>query len=92
MTSIIICLTNAHIENKNDILVNVKPLTSIIQHNWTDFLSQKIASDKQNHLQKHELTGRPLGSITFIEQLEKTLGLKLKPGKPGPKPKNIGIK
>ena len=78
----------AHIDNKNDTLVNAELLMSIVQKNWTDFLLQKITSEEQQNLQKHERTGRPLGNLTFIEQLEKTLVLKLKPGKPGPKPEN----
>jgi len=43
----------AHIENKNDTLVNAEPLMSIVQKNWTDFLSQPITFEEQKNLQKH---------------------------------------
>ena len=37
---------------------------------------------------KHERTGRPLGMDSFIEKMERLLGRKLKPEKPGPKKKD----
>jgi len=36
---------------------------------------------------KHERTGRPVGDNGFIEKMEKATGGRLKPGKPGPKPR-----
>ena len=36
---------------------------------------------------KHERTGRPIGDETFIERLERLLDRRLKPRKPGPKPR-----
>jgi hypothetical protein len=35
----------------------------------------------------HARTGRPLGSPTFLDRLERLVGRVLKPHKPGPKPK-----
>jgi putative transposase len=36
---------------------------------------------------RHERTGRPMGDEPFIDMLESLLDRKLKPQKPGPKPK-----
>ena len=77
----------AHIRKKDDTLVSVEPLISIVHKPWAQFLSQKITSNERQALQKHERTGRPLGDRQFIENLEKKLDRTLKPGKPGPKPK-----
>jgi len=38
-------------------------------------------------MQKREHTGRPFGSISFVENLESSLGRPLKPKKEGRKPK-----
>jgi hypothetical protein len=40
-------------------------------------------------MQRHEKTGRPLGSASFDEALEKTLGRLLKPKKAGRKPNDV---
>ena len=77
----------SHIGRKNDKLVNVEPLLSMVKEDWSDFLSEKITSEEQQEMRKHERTGWPLGSIAFIEQLESMLNLSLKPKKPGRKPK-----
>jgi len=77
----------SHIGRKNDKLVNVEPLLSMVKEDWSDFLWEKIPSEEQQEMHKHERTGRPLGSIAFIEQLESMLNLSLKPKKPGRKPK-----
>jgi len=39
-------------------------------------------------MRKHEHTGRPLGSGSFVENLENTLGRILKPKKAGRRPKS----
>jgi len=74
----------SHIGLKNDKLVNVEPL---VKKDWSDFLSEKITSEEQQEMRKSEGTGRPLGSIGFIERLENMLNLGLKPKKPGRRPK-----
>jgi putative transposase len=38
-----------------------------------------------NYLRKHERTGRPLGTESFVESLEMLLDCSFKRGKPGPK-------
>jgi len=62
---------------------------SRVKEDWSDFLSEKITSEEQREMHKHERTGRPLGSIAFIEQLESMLNLSLKPKKARQKTKSI---
>jgi REP-associated tyrosine transposase len=77
----------AHISGKNDKLVNVAPLLSIISGDWGDFLAEPISSAEMDDIRKHEQTGRPLGEVTFVPHLEDLLGRRLRPRKPGRKPK-----
>ena len=77
----------AHISGQNDKLVNVAPLLSIIKGDWGDFLAKGISSPEIDDIRKHEKTGRPLGGVTFVSHLEHLLGRKLRPQKPGRKPK-----
>ena len=46
-----------------------------------------IDPDTIEALCKNERTGRPLGDRSFIEEVEKTTGRRMKIRKPGPKPK-----
>jgi len=78
--------TSAHINKKDDRLVKVAPLLQMITGDWNKFLASGPAS-KDAELKKHERAGRPLGSEIFLNHLEKTLDCRLKPRKPGPKPK-----
>ena len=74
----------AHLNGTNDILVNVKPMLERID-DWASYLStNKSINDEL--LAKHTRTGRPLGSESFIKELESICGLTLAPKKSGPKP------
>ena len=44
-------------------------------------------TDENDDFRGHTRTGRPLGSRVFVIQLEDTLGRRLRPRKPGRKPK-----
>lgn len=59
-----------HMTEKDDILVKTAPLLEIFDKPWKTFLT----SDTQEHeitlFRKHERTGRPLGTVSFIENLE----------------------
>jgi putative transposase len=77
----------AHMSGKNDKLVNVEPVLSIITGDWQQFLSVALLNDEVEDIRKHSRTGRPLGSSTFVDALEYKLGIKLKPQKPGRKRK-----
>ena len=73
----------AHLMGTSDDLVNVEPMLKRVD-NWSAYLSE--GSDRYDGLiQLHERTGRPLGSDTFIDELEKISGRPLRPQKPGPK-------
>ena len=80
----------AHMSGRNDKLVKVEPVLSIIHSDWRDFLAGAISSGELAGIRKHERTGRPLGSSSFVEQLEARLDRILTPQKPGRKPKERG--
>ena len=79
----------ADIKREKDRFVNVAPLLQMITGDWGDFLSSARAEKDTELLRKHERTGRPLGGEKFIDRLEVTLGMSLKPQKPGRKPKDL---
>jgi putative transposase len=74
----------AHLAGSDNELVTVAPLLEMAG-DWRIFLKGAGEEEQVNELRKHERTGRPLGSVSFIEQLETTLDRPLKRGKPGPK-------
>ncbi|MBW2100842.1 MAG: transposase [Deltaproteobacteria bacterium] len=78
----------AHMKGKDDILVKTKPLQKIVNKPWEKFLAFDVQEQEIELFRKHERTGRPLGSDSFIEKMELLLDRKLKPQKPGPKKKN----
>ena len=78
----------AHVKRIDDILVQTKPLLSMINSSWRKFISSDARESEMALFRKHERTGRPIGDDTFIERLERLLDRKLKPQKPGPKPKD----
>ncbi|MBW1759176.1 MAG: transposase [Deltaproteobacteria bacterium] len=78
----------AHIKGKDDILVKIKPLQKIVNKPWEKFLAFDVQEQEIELFRKHERTGRPLGSDSFIEKMELLLDRKLKPQKPGPKKKD----
>ena len=79
---------SAHISGNDDKFVTTAPLLQITGGKWEDFLNVEIREDEIIEMQRHEKTGRPLGSVSFVEGLEKALGRLLQPKKAGRKPKN----
>ncbi len=73
----------AHLNGIDDMLVKTLPLLKRI-NNWSEFLREPILAETQQKLQKHERTGRPLGSDDFIGELEIITCRVLIPRKPGP--------
>ncbi len=73
----------AHLSGFDDILVKVKPMLDRI-NDWSSYLSAG-GSTEDELLAKHSRTGRPLGSDSFIKNLEAVYGLTLTPKKPGRK-------
>ena len=76
----------AHIEGRDDFLVKVAPLLSRMPA-WEAFLGGSEDKDLPATIQRHERTGRPLGSDMFFDRLQSILGKDVRPKKPGPKKK-----
>jgi putative transposase len=74
----------AHLSGTDDVLVKAKPLLSLVS-DWREFLLQGLSDEDKETIEKHERTGRPLGSDSFIDKLERLTSLTLKKRKPGPK-------
>jgi len=72
----------AHMKGRNDDLVKVQPLLRMVD-DWRQFLSGDVSDEEYELLQRHERTGRPLGSMSFIERLENKLSRILTPQKGG---------
>jgi putative transposase len=78
----------AHMSGNDDTLVTTAPLLEITGGTWKEFLHAPVMEEEIIKMQRHEKTGRPLGSVSFVEGLEKALGRLLKPKKAVRKPKN----
>jgi putative transposase len=72
----------AHIEGRDDNLVTVAPLLQM-DKDWRHFLSNGVSAEAYEMLRRHERTGRPLGSKSFVTGLETTLSRILNPQKGG---------
>ena len=55
---------------------------------WENFLSVTIREEEIMKMWRHEQTGRPLGSGSFVENPENTPRCILKPKKAGRRPKS----
>ena len=76
----------AHLAATDDEFVTVAPQLEMAR-DWRLFLAGAAEEEQVNEIRKHERTGRPLGSVGFVERLETDLDRPLKRGKPGPKGK-----
>ncbi len=74
--------TQAHIAGLDDDLVRVKPLLRMVD-DWRKFLSSPSTEEENALIRRHEQTGRPLGSVKFINRLENKLSRILIPQKGG---------
>ena len=54
---------------------------------WADFLGCGLSDDAAELVRCHERTGRPLGTVGFVEGLERLLGRTLRPQPAGRKRK-----
>jgi putative transposase len=78
---------SAHISSYDDTLVQAAPFLKITGGTWKDFLTAQIREEEILEMRRHERTGRPLGSGSFVENLETMLGRILKPKNAGRRPK-----
>ena len=74
----------AHLGIEEDELVDIMPLAAQIL-GWEEYLAEGTDHDPEVFL-RHERTGRPLGSESFISELESICGRRLRPDKAGRKP------
>ena len=56
--------------------------------NWEKYISDSSAGNDSDMIKKHTRTGRPLGSVDFVRNLEVITGRTLLPEMPGRKPGN----
>lgn len=75
----------AHLTGESDCLVTVRPLLDLVP-DWEAFVTEPDAPKFGELVHAHASTGRPLGTDSFIESLERRLLRPLKRLKPGPKP------
>jgi len=78
----------AHLKRRDDLLIKSRPLLAVIKSSWSKFLSVDASESEIAIFRKHKRTGRPIGDEAFIERLEQLLDRRLKPRKPGPKPRD----
>jgi putative transposase len=76
----------AHLEGRDDQLVQVAPLLAMIA-DWDSLLKSAVPEEEIRDLRRHGRTGRPLGDEAFLGRLEEIVGRIVKPQKRGPKPK-----
>lgn len=75
---------HAHLSGHDELgLVDTKKMSHYVD-NWKSYLLEAQSYSTEDFA-KHERTGRPLGSDSFIEMAESLLNRDLKKKKPGPK-------
>jgi putative transposase len=75
---------HAHLSGSDKFgLINTEKMSGYVR-DWRHYLLEAQTQSSEDFL-KHERTGRPLGSDSFIEMAESLLGRNLKKKKPGPK-------
>jgi putative transposase len=73
---------------RDDGFAQVEPLLSRVP-DWAGFLGNGAGDEFVERLRKHQTTGRPLGTDSFVARLEEVLGRPLRPGKAGRRPTKI---
>ena len=77
----------AHVAGRGDTLVKAGgPLVAEV-NDWRGFLTADEDDKTLGELRRHGRTGRPLGSLEFVLEMESILGRLLRRQKPGPRPK-----
>jgi putative transposase len=78
---------HAHLGGTPDPLLNPAPMADLVTE-WATYLSAPGCGPTDNDLRWHTGTGRPAGNDAFIRKLESLSGRRLRPLKPGPKPRS----
>lgn len=79
--------SRAQLQGTPDLLVKPEALVHWID-DWTSYLRVPSPNDDLRPIRAHSRTGRPLGSLAFVQYLEKILDRRLRPRPPGPTPRN----
>ncbi len=74
----------AHTKGEDDALVRVRSMLDRVDR-WNAYFSDAIKLDKEELIELHARTGRPLGNPDFIRKLEFITGEQLAPKRPGRK-------
>ena len=77
---------SAHLSGRDDRLVRVAPMLAMVA-DWRALFKSAIPEEELRDLRAHGRSGCPLGSATFVERLERTVGRILRPRNPGRPPK-----
>ncbi len=73
-----------NMDETDDILVKTSPLLEMVK-TLGEILSSDRHASEMELFRTHERTGRPLGKMTFVKQLETILDRRLRPKKTGSK-------
>ena len=73
----------AHVTAQDDVLVKVQPLLDRFG-DWPAFLASGLSEEETEQFRSHERTCRPLGTLAFVDRLERLLRRVLRPQKRGP--------
>jgi len=73
----------SHVFGTPDPLLSPCPLQK--GRSWVAYLRDKEEEEELRNIRSHIMSGRPLGTEKFIDQLEAKLGRELRPKKRGPK-------
>ena len=76
----------SHIRLKEDPLVKNSPLPSFVAE-WGQYLDRPMDPRELELIQTHLQTGRPRGSDSFLDDIEKMIGRTVRPQRRGRKPK-----
>jgi putative transposase len=79
----------AHLAGEDDELATVAPLRALIP-DFAALLTAPADPATTVRIERAPTIGRPLGTPEWIAALERQLGRRLAPGKPGPKPRMDG--
>ena len=72
----------SHLSGRDDRLVRVAPMLAMVA-DWRGLLNSAIQEEELRDIREHVHSGCPLGSATFVERLEQTVGRTLRPQKSG---------
>jgi putative transposase len=78
--------SRAHLAGEDDELAMVAPLRALIPDFASPF-SAPADPEMTARIERAPTIGRPLGVPEWLAALERRLGRRLAPGKPGPKPR-----